>query len=69
MDRYVQFEVQAYAAALAERAIPAEQALRLAMEYVNAIRQKGSPRFDYDRLFGALEAIRANPMTAKMLEE
>jgi hypothetical protein len=51
----------AYAAAITERAIPAEQALRLAMDYI-----KATPSEHY---LAAYEALRANPLAAKMLEE
>jgi hypothetical protein len=64
------------AGALAEALMPfvtkpqqdTEEALRVAMEYVNAVRQRGT-RFSYDRVFMAVDALRANPITAKMLEE
>jgi hypothetical protein len=51
-----------YYSALIERAIPAEQALQVAMEYINAVRRGHGTYAEY-------EALRANPITAKMLEE
>jgi len=58
---------EAYAAAITERAIPAEQALRLAMEYIKA---PHDPRPGcHIRINEAWEALRANPLAAKMLEE
>jgi hypothetical protein len=57
-----------YAAALVERAIPAEQALRLAMEYVKALGvyyQTGNAKQERD----AWSALRADPIAAKMLED
>lgn len=60
-------EREAYAAALRERAIPAEQALQVAMDYIKAASQEDADLTG--TMDEAWEALRANPITAKMLEE
>ena len=64
---YTDREREAYAACLEERAIPAEQALRVAMDYIKAPNDP-SPGC-HIKINEAYEALRANPITAKMLEE
>ncbi len=56
---------EAYAIALTERALPAEEALRLAMDYINKCGNPSSIE-DVDE---AWEALRANHLAAKMLDE
>jgi hypothetical protein len=57
---------EGYAAALVERAIPAEQALRLAMDYINKC--PCDPDI-YPEQRKAWETLRADPIAAKMLGE
>jgi len=57
---------EGYAAALTERAIPAEQALRLAIQYIKV---KAPINATKEECEAAYAALRANPLAAKMLEE
>ncbi len=60
--------IEAYAACLEERAIPAEEALRVAMEYIKSLKGHYSTSGIADER-AAYDALLANPITAKMLEE
>jgi len=67
MPEYMQGVRDGYAECLTERALPAEEALRLAMDYIRAVHSRDIDHME--RLAQKLEALRANPMAAKMLEE